>query len=446
MAGGTFNLAKKKVRPGTYVNVVNGRQQTAQAAANGVATIPLLGYDWGPRGEFIELHAGSPDANKVKLGRSVYDDSNTFMIQLALILMGAETVFAYIPDIGSKASATKTLDSKTVTFTAKYKGSLGNKLAIVCEANPVSGFDVSVFLDGDLVESLEGLTNVADIDSEWIDASATGTVPLEAFASLSLTSGADGTVSNTEVSAYLDAAESIRFNCMAFPSTVSGQQTALLTKIKYIRETIGWKCQAVAPEFLADYEGIINLVNAFKYGDTTLTIAQACAWLAGMTAGADFTTSLTYRRVVGATAVVGTLTNEQAIAAIQAGKAFFITDDDGNVILETDINSRTTFYQDTPTNINKNRPLRVYDQFANDCLLTFKPNQFNGNEAGYQAIEGVGRGMLAAYENAGAIQNVDAGADFVVDRSQSVDDYVVINVGLQTVDSIEKYYITVTAR
>lgn len=447
MAGGTFNLAQKKIRPGTYVNTINGRRQNDEPAAAGVATIPLLGYDWGPRGEWIILEAGSPDAFRAKLGRSVHDETNTFMIMLATMLMGAAVVYAYIPDIGAKASATKTFTGDvTVTFTAKYKGTLGNKISVVSVANPVSGFDVSVYLDGELVEIMEGLTNVADIDSEYIDASATGTVALEAFASATLANGTDGTVSNTEVTAYLDAAEGIRFNCMAFPSTDSSQQAALLTKIRYIRETIGWKCQAVAPDFVANYEGIINLTNAFKYGDVSLSKAQACAWLAGMTAGADFATSLTYRQVAGATGVVGILTNEQAISAIKAGKAFFITDENGNVVLETDINSRTTFDSTTPANINKNRPLRVYDQFANDCLVTFRPNQFDNNEAGYQAIEGVGRGMLVAYESSGAIQNVDAENDFVVDRSQSADDYVVINVGLQALDSIEKYYIQVIAR
>ncbi len=121
---------------------------------------------------------------------------------------------------------------------------------------------------------------------------------------------------------------------MCFPSTDSSLQTALLTKIRYIRESIGWKCQAVAPSFAADYEGIINLVNSFVFGERELTTSEACAWLAGMTAGADFVTSLTYTKVAGATSVVGEMNNEASIAAIEAGQTFFSVDEEGDVILE----------------------------------------------------------------------------------------------------------------
>ena len=56
MAGGTFKLSQPKVRPGTYVNVKNGRQPTASGTTRGTAVIPLIGYDWGPRGKWIHLN------------------------------------------------------------------------------------------------------------------------------------------------------------------------------------------------------------------------------------------------------------------------------------------------------------------------------------------------------------------------------------------------------
>lgn len=75
MAGGTFKLSQPKVRPGTYVNVKNGRQPTAAASTRGVAIVPLIGYDWGPRGQFVIVSADSPDAHIAEFGRSVYDDN-----------------------------------------------------------------------------------------------------------------------------------------------------------------------------------------------------------------------------------------------------------------------------------------------------------------------------------------------------------------------------------
>ena len=96
--------------------------------------------------------------------------------------------------------------------------------------------------------------------------------------------------------------------------------------------------------------------------------------------------------------------------------------------------------------INKGRPCRVYDTFANDLLITFIPGKIDNDSIGWAVMEGLGRAMLQAYENDGAITNVDLDEDFLVDQGQSIGDSVYINVGLQAVDSAEKYYFTVVAR
>ena len=324
MAGGTFKLSQPKVRPGTYVNVKNGRQPTAASSTRGTAIIPLIGYDWGPRGEWIVVSVDSPDEHQAEFGRSIYDDTNSAMLMIQLMLICATTVYVYIPDGGTAASADITVGSGSMNVTAKYKGSLGNKIKIVSVANPVDGFDVSVILDGSEVELFEGITTIGELagKSEYVDFSGTGN--MAAFASASLEDGDDTVSGNSGLSDFLDKSEKIRFNCMCFPSTETSLQTALLTKIKYIRESIGWKCQAVAPNYAADYEGIINLTNSFEYGGKSLSTAEACAWLAGMTAGADYVTSLTYATVTNATAVVGEMNNEESIEAINAGKAAIV--------------------------------------------------------------------------------------------------------------------------
>lgn len=446
MAGGTFKLSQPKVRPGTYVNVKNGRQPTASSSARGTAIIPLIGYDWGPRGQWIVITADSPDAHIAELGRSVYDDSNSAMLMLQLMLLGATTVYVYIPDGGVAASADITVGSGTMKATARYKGTLGNKIKIVSVANPVGGFDVSVVLDGSEVELFEGITTIGELSgrSEYVE--FTGSGDMAAFASATLEDGSDETSGNSGISDFLDKSEKVRFNCMCFPTEESSLQTALLTKIKYIRESIGWKCQAVAPNYAADYEGIINLTNSFEYGGKSLSTAEACAWLAGMTAGADYVTSLTYATVTNATAVVGEMNNEESIEAINAGKTFFSVDESGNVILEYDINSRVSSDSETPQDIRKNRPLRVYDTFANDLLITFIPGKFDNDEDGWGVMEGLGRSMLQNYEDDGAITNVELDSDFLIDQGKSIGDSVYITVGLQAVDSADKYYFDVIAR
>lgn len=449
MAGGTFKLSQPKVRPGVYVNVKNGRQPTASGSVRGTAIIPLIGYDWGPRGEWIIISADSPDGHAAELGRSIYDEDNSSMIMLQLLLLNATTVYVYIPDGGTAAKKSISVGSGSLTATAKYKGTLGNTVKIVSVANPVDGFDVSVVINGSEVELFEGIKTMDELKgvSEYVDFSGTG--EMAAFASATLEGGTDVVAGsgNSGISDFLDKSEKVRFNCMCFPSAESSLQTALLTKIKYIRESIGWKCQAVAPNFAADYEGIINLVNSFVYGDRALTTAEACAWLAGATAGADYVTTLTYAQVTNATSVVGEMNNEASVAAIEAGQTFFSVDDDGNVILEYDINSRVHTTSETPPDIRKNRITRVYDTFANDVMMTFRPGKFNnGDEDDWSVVEGLGRSILQNYQDDGAIKNINLDEDFLVDSGRSTGDSIFLNVKIQAVDSGDKFYFNVVAK
>lgn len=444
MAGGTFNLSSPKVRPGVYANTKNGKQPTTATVPSGIAIIPLIGYDWGPRGEMIHLTNESPDAAKTKFGRSIYDD-NGFMLMLQLMFLNVTEVYTYIAGGGEKAKGTITLKSGTGNVTAKYPGSLGNKLKIVSVANPEGGFDVSVVLDGSEVELIEGAKKVADLKSDYVDFSGDG--ELVAFASASLNGGTEeASKTNASVATFLDMAEKIKFNYMALPTSDASLITAAVTKIKYIRNSIGWKCGLVVANSASDYENIYNLTNSFEYAGVKLTTEQATAWLAGAATAAGYTTSLTYTTVTGATGIVGQKTNEESIQAINNGETFFTVSESGNVILEYDVNSKVTFTQDDPTDILKGRPCRVYDSFANELLLTFVPGRFSNDPTGWTVMEGLGRAILKDFLKDGAIQNVDEENDFIVDRGASVGDSAYITCGIQPVDSTEKYYFTTIAR
>lgn len=444
MAGGTFNLSSPKVRPGAYANTKNGKQPTTATVPSGIAIIPLIGYDWGPRGEMIHLTNESPDAAKTKFGRSIYDD-NGFMLMLQLMFLNVTEVYTYIAGGGEKAKGTITLKSGTGNVTAKYPGSLGNKLKIVSVANPEGGFDVSVVLDGSEVELIEGAKKVADLKSDYVDFSGDG--ELVAFASASLNGGTEeASKTNASVATFLDMAEKIKFNYMALPTSDASLITAAVTKIKYIRNSIGWKCGLVVANSASDYENIYNLTNSFEYTGVKLTTEQATAWLAGAATAAGYTTSLTYTTVTGATGIVGQKTNEESIQAINNGETFFTVSESGNIILEYDVNSKVTFTQDDPTDILKGRPCRVYDSFANELLLTFVPGRFSNDPTGWTVMEGLGRAILKDFLKDGAIQNVDEENDFVVDRGASVGDSAYITCGIQPVDSTEKYYFTTIAR
>lgn len=435
-------MSQPKVRPGVYVNVVNGNQPEAAGVTEGIGMIPLVGYDYGPRNEWIHLTSESPDAAKAKFGRSIYD-SNSFMRMIRLMFQRATEAYVMICGGGVKASVAVCSDK--VTLTAKYAGTRGNSIQVVSVANSAGGFDISVYMDGSEVELFEGVTAWESIDSAYIDITVTDNAAVAAFASATLTGGTDTTDTSTYTS-FLDKAEKIHFDCMAVPVTDSSLITATISKIRYIRNTIGWKCTAVVANTAADYEGIFNLSNGFVFDDAEVAAAQATAWLAGAIAAADYTTSLTYSIVEGATSLVGEKSNEASITAIKAGEIFFSIDESGNVIVEYDRNSKLTFASDDPADIYKGRSLRVYDTLANELLLTFRPGAYNNNDEGWDVIEGLGRAILQGYEEDNAIIDVDLENDFIVDREMSTGESTYINVGIKPVNSAEKYYFTVVSK
>lgn len=445
MAGGIFKPSQPKIRPGTYVNVVNGKVRERSNSKRGIGLLPLVGYDWGPRDTWIKLSSDSPDSAKNLLGRSV-DDDNIFMLMLRLMFMNVAEVYVYITGGGAKAAGTMETAEGTAEITAKYPGELGNKIKLVSVANPMGGFDVSVMLGASEVELFEGVTAVADLTgSSYVEVSGEG--ELKAFASLTLTGGNDDKDAvNASVTKFLDASEKIKFNSMAFPVTDESLIAAAISKIRYIRNAIGWKCTAVVANTASDYEGIFNLTNAFAIDGVELTPAQAAAWLAGADAGASYTTTLTYKTVEGATAVVGEKTNEQSEQAIKNGETFFSVSESGQVILEYDVNSKVTFTEEDPQDINKGRPRRVYDTLANDLLLTFVPGKYNNAPEDWGVMEGLGKALLQRYSTDGAAKDVNLEQDFQVDREKSEGNRTYITVGIRPMDSAEKYYFTAVAR
>ena len=290
MAGGTFDKSVGKVRPGTYINFEASNQSTLGSSDRGMVLIPLINHSYGPEKEFITISNESVDSAIDKLGYSVYDDDPS-MLLIREAFKNASTVIVYIAKAGTKA----TITGGGLSATAKYGGSRGNALSYSVAANPVAGFDVSVYLDGSTVEAFEGVTDVSALtDSKYITFTASEGTSLESAAGISLTGGTDGTAANSDIAAFLDDMESVNFNTLAFPVTEESLLAACVTKIKYLRENVGRGVKAVVPDYKADYEGIINVTNSVVINGVTLSNAQATAWVAGADASATNVQSIRY--------------------------------------------------------------------------------------------------------------------------------------------------------
>lgn len=442
MAGGTFDKSVGKVRPGTYTNFEAANQSTLGSSDRGTVLIPLINHSYGPEKEFITISNESIDSAFYKLGYSVYDD-NPSMLLVRETFKNASTVIVYIAKAGTKATGT----GGGLSAQAKYGGSRGNALTYSVAANPAAGFDVSIYLDGSVVEEFEGAADVSALEnSRYITFTAAEESSLEAAAGITLTGGTDGTAANADIAAFLDDMESVNFNTLAFPVTEESLLAACVTKIKYLRENVGRGVKAVVPDYKADYEGIINVTNSVVINGVALTNAQATAWVAGADASASNTQSNTHKIYVGAEAIANAKTHEQAVAAIQNGEFFFAYSENGDAVVEYDINSLTSFTDRKDKSYSKNRVLRVFDSFAESIRLNFPPNKYSNNETGWDVMDGMGRGILKQFFDAGAIQNVDYNTDFAVVRGESKGDSTYFNVGIQPVDSAEKLYFTVKTR
>ena len=453
MAGGTFTLAGKKDRPGTYVNLKSQKKTLLAGARNGTVILPLIKHNYGPAQEFIEITAAAPDDGFEKLGYSIYDnDPNQNMLRIRETLKGAEKVVVFIPTEGKKASA----EVSGMTCTAKYGGSLGNDLKVSVVDNAELGegfFNVVVTLGAATVETMTGMKTIGDVIAHgcaWLNVTGESATALQAASAVSLTGGEDGAMNNADFTNMVDKAESMDFKVFAFPyssETYGALCAAIKSKVEFMNNGAGKRVKAVMAAYASDYEQCLNVTNGVVLeDDTEITKELAVCFIAGITASASYTQSNTYRAYPGAKSVLKPKNHDEAVAAIRAGEIFFSYNNAYEVVVEYDINSLTTITSDKDESYKKNRVMRVFDAFIEALNANFPPNKYDNSETGWAVMEGVGRSLLELFEKDGAIDEVDYEADFQVDRKLSEGDKTFFNVGLKAVDSAEKLFFTVNTR
>mgnify|MGYP001451738243 CR=1 FL=1 len=436
MAGGTFTM-QNKIRPGVYVNVGGKGQALGTLGIRGTAALALP-LSWGASQKMMALDAG--DNSLVKLG---YDLTAGSMLPVREALKHAKTLFIYRLNTGEKASVT----IGQLTATAKYGGVRGNDLTVVIENNidDSEKYDVKTFVDQAQAD-LQTVTTIAELKAnDWID--WTGTGGLTASAGAPLVGGTDGAVTNADHLSFLSTLELFDFNTVAYVGTDNTIKNVYTSFVKRLRDDEGKKVQAVVENYpAADYEGVISVKNGVVLSDgTTLTAAQATAWVAGATAAADVNESLTYSVYDDAVDASPRYTNSQINTALQAGE-FVFTASNGRAVVEQDINSLTSFTAEKTKAFSKNRVIRVLDGINNDFVRIFSDyylGKVSNNAAGRNLLKAECISNISTLQGIGAVQNFDAQTDISVYAGQETD-AVGIDLNVQPVDSVEKIYITVT--
>lgn len=444
MSGGTW-LSQNKVRPGAYINFKAVPKPSMTVGDRGIVAIPLE-LSWGEEGKFTEVLSSEllDGSSKSKVGFTAFDDESKL---LAAALSYAYKGLVFRMNTGGlRASAT----IGKLHCEARYTGTLGNRVIVAIEE---SGglYTVVTYVDGE-VKNTQKVSEISELtDNDFIvfsrDDEAVSDTDFVETAGTALTGGADGVaVESTAYAAYLAALQGVKFQTMCCFSTEATVKRNVLSFIRQSRDDEGRYVQGVMSDYeAADYEGIIKVANGLVIDGVSFSKEDSVAVVAGMTAGAELNESNTARVVTGATSIIGSMTDGEIKAGLQAGKFIFSEGTSGKIKVEQDINSLHTYTKDRNYSFSKNRVIRTLDEIGTTTKQTWE-DTYMGKVDNNASGRGLFKADLVQYGNElqriGGIQEFEGSDDVTVEQGNDLDS-VLATWAVKPVDSMEKLYLQV---
>lgn len=447
-AGGTWTV-QNKVRPGAYINFMSVPKPVGTLGARGTVAVGMP-MTWGPQGALIHLTGDDlvNGASLAKVGTTAADTQESLPYRIALA--GCYNALLYRTDVGG-VKATATVLDGTLTVSAKYTGTTGNKITVVIlKDKPAAGsFTIQVLLNSLAKESfiVAKITELTELDSDFVEFTvANDEAPIPETAGVALTGGTNGTVNKEQYSTFWSLLDTKDFQCIAMYDTDPTIAPLLQEKVKIWREKRGKKVQAVVYNYeAADYDGILSVHQGFKTPTETVDTIMFPIWVASKTAGAGVNESLTAAVIEGAVEIINPTAEDEIEDALNVGKFIITYRQDGAVCVEKDINTLHTFTADKNYSFSKNRVIRCLDEIGNTAALVFNRNyagKIDNNSVGRNQYKTELISMFDTLVGIGAIQNFDGAGDITVLPGEAID-AIVVDVAVQPVDSMEKLYMTV---
>lgn len=432
--GGTWQQQNKAL-PGAYINILGKTPLSIKMGSRGIVALPLeLG--WGEKHKIYKVHPG--DDTLRTLGSQIKD-----IIPLQEALKNASEVLVCKVNEGTKANVELT---SGVTATAVCKGSRGNKISVVTKAVPSGGgkHTITTLMDGIEVDK-QTVANYGEFKANgFITIGGSGTLTP---GTKNLANGADTPAAGEpEYKGALDLFKKNNFNVICYTGTNSTIKNNIVNFVRELREDEGVKIQAVLSDLEVDYEGVIVVENGVILScGHVLEAKDACAWVAGATAGANVNQSNTGKVYEDAIDVNPRLLKSEMEKKANAGKFIFKVDNNQRVSVVYDINSLTTFTPPKTKTFRKNRAVRTFDGIAND-LNSIWENNYMGKIDNTEDGRSLYRASLVEYfkalQNLNAIQNFSP-EDVVIEPGVDTD-AIVVRVNIQPVDSAEKLYMEIS--
>ena len=442
--GGVWT-SQNQVRPGAYMRFVSRRQANLATGSRGVVLLPME-LSWGMSDELIPITP--QDFVGGKTGKQIGLLAGDPRIQvLREVLKNANLCYVY--KLNSDAVAAKvSLPMAGVQAEAIYGGTYGNQLIVTSiQVGTSNVYFVVTTLQGEEVDRQQISTVGEFVPNAWIKLTGTGSIPLEEFAGQALVGGTDGAaITDTSYLPFFDLAMRALWNTMAIPSDSVTLPATVLLMIKEMRDKEGKKVQAVVRNFpTANYEGIISVDQGYKIGEEEVSVASFVGFVAGLTAAAEVNQSNTYAPIVGATGIINPRTSLEIEAGLKSGKFLISQRQDLVIVVEKDINTLYDFPSDRSYAFSKNRVIRCLDDIAMQISLLFEKSyigKVDNTDYGRTLYRGDVIGYLLTLQNLGSIQNFDPVVDLEVLPGNDIES-VVCNLAVQTVDSMEKLYMSV---
>lgn len=423
LGGGTF-VMQNKTLPGSYINVVS-KNVEKNDVDNGVASIALV-LSWGIDEKVFEVTAD--DFSKKSLQIFGYPADSDELVQVREIFKHANKVYFYKLNSNGAKSVCK-------YATAICKGMRGNDLKITIEknVNDTSKYDVKLYLEQELVDLQTVASSNELIDNDFVVYEKD--VPLT-VGTTQFDGGTGTSADNPQVSdhkKYLDAMESYKFNTMGVVSEDESIKKMYVEYTKRMRDEYGNKFQCVVYNYVADYEGIINVKNS----------KDLVPWLIGAESACELNSSCTNMEYDGELEIEVSFTQTELENSLKSGELVFHRVGNSIRILE-DINSLTTFTEKKLEDFKMNQTMRIVDKIANDIATIFNDKYLGkipNNESSRISLWNDIVKHHQELESLGAIEDFDS-TNVVVEKGETKNSVVVSDV-INISSSMTHLYMTV---
>lgn len=408
---------------------------------------------WGPAGQVMTIEAGKD--TRPYIGYALTDPEALFLREMfkgTNVTSAPMKVLLYRLPAEGAAQASAVIGggegADGLTVTALYPGVKGNSIAVAVAADvdEPDKFTVSTLVDKQVADS-QFVEKAEDLQpNSWVTFSGTG--PLTPTAGVSLTGGANGTVQPAAHASALEALNPHRFDILAYDGTDSTIRNAMIAFVKRLAEQEGKYVQLVTSGAQgADSQFVINCDNGVVLDDgTELAANEAVWWLAGAEAGAQYYQSLSSAAYPGAADVLVEQSDDEISDGILDGNIVLAYDPDlGQVQVETDINTLTTYTPETGKAFHKNTTMRVCFTLGTDIYRDFKRNyksRVKNNADGRKLFQGAILSILKTMYDKEALREQPTADDITVEPGDN-SDAIVITVAIYIGDNVEKVYLTI---